>query len=100
MDILCRQLLQQEKAYKIKRLYTKPIDPETSTKEDPIIYSFTYCNINYLIIENYLIIGLIIRSVDYLIQCLLLIITANDNDEIDKEPARILIDNRLDKVKD
>ena len=24
------------KAYKIKRLYTKPIDPETSTKEDPI----------------------------------------------------------------
>ncbi len=28
------------------------------------------------------------------------IITANDNDEIDKEPARILIDKRLDKVKD
>ncbi len=24
----------------------------------------------------------------------------NDNDEIDKEPARILIDKRLDKVKD
>ena len=27
-------------------------------------------------------------------------ITATDNDEIDKEPARILIDKRLDKVKD
>ncbi len=26
--------------------------------------------------------------------------TANDNDEIEKEPARILIDKRLDKVKD
>ncbi len=28
------------------------------------------------------------------------IITANDNNEIDKEPARILIDKQLDKVKD
>ncbi len=28
------------------------------------------------------------------------IITATDNDEIDKDPARILIDKRLDKVKD
>ena len=31
---------------------------------------------------------------------LLNIITAADNDEINKEPARILIDNRLDIVKD
>ncbi len=28
------------------------------------------------------------------------IITANDKDEIDKEPAEVLIDKRLDKVKD
>ncbi len=28
------------------------------------------------------------------------IIIANDNDEIDKESARILIDKRLDQVKD
>ena len=27
-------------------------------------------------------------------------ITATDNDEINKEPARILIDKRLDRVKD
>ena len=25
-----------QKAYKIKKLYTKPINPETSTKENPI----------------------------------------------------------------
>ena len=31
---------------------------------------------------------------------LLNIITAADNDEINKEPAGILIDKRLDKVKD
>ena len=34
------------------------------------------------------------------IQYRLNIITANDNNEINKEPAKILIDNRLDKVKD
>ncbi len=27
-------------------------------------------------------------------------ITANDNDDIDKDPARIWIDKRLDKVKE
>ena len=55
---------------------------------------------NELIISKEYIIKRRIINMELNIQYRLNIITANDNNEINKEPAKILIDNRLDKVKD